>query len=160
VTFTCQQCGECCSTMGEVIVIQEEIAPSCYRIGYTTTGEERQVTLDPDKKDLFSGRTATANRSPACPFLREAGPGRNICTVHNSRPDLCRHYSCFRILVLDPEGNRIGKVLENTRLLRTMDHHLREVWDREISRIDTPDERNWEERVEQALSREGYRVIH
>lgn len=160
MTFTCQQCGECCCMMGEVIEIREETGPRCYRIGYTTTGEERQVAIDPDKADLFSGRTATAKRSPACPFLREVSPGRTLCTIHASRPDLCRHYSCFRVLVLDPEGNRIGKVREHSRILMTMDHPLREVWDRDISRIDNPDERCWEECVEQVLSRKGYRVIH
>ena len=159
MTFICQQCGECCSTMGEIIEIREETAPFSFRIGYTTTGEERQVVVDPDKKELFLCREETTTRSLACPFLRKAAPGRVICTVHLSRPELCRQYSCFRILVLGDENKPSGKVLEHTRMLRTMDHHLRAIWDREICRIDDADEDRWEERVEEVLSREGYRVI-
>jgi len=159
VTFTCQQCGECCSTMGEVIEILEETTPLHFRIGYTTTGEERQVVVDPDKRDLFLGRAATTTRSLSCPFLCEASQGRIICTVHLSRPDLCRQYSCFRILVLDAKGNRIGKVMESTRFLRTMDHGLREVWDREIRDVQIADESVWEKCTEDVLVRNGYRII-
>jgi len=145
--------------MGEIIEIREETAPFSFRIGYTTTGEERQVVVDPDKKELFLCREETTTRSLACPFLRKAAPGRVICTVHLSRPELCRQYSCFRILVLGDENKPSGKVLEHTRILRTMDHHLRAIWDREITRIDDTDEDRWEERVEEVLVREGYRVI-
>lgn len=145
--------------MGEIIEILEETAPFCFRIGYTTTCEERQVVVDPDKQELFLRQEETSKRSLACPFLRKAAPGRIICTVHLSRPDLCRQYSCFRILILDQEGKPSGKVMENTRILRTMDHHIRELWDRDICRINDADERRWEELVEQVLSREGYRVI-
>ncbi|WP_321504972.1 YkgJ family cysteine cluster protein [uncultured Methanoregula sp.] len=159
MTFTCQQCGECCSTMGEIIEILEQTAPLCYRIGYTTTFEKRLVEVDPDKKDLFLCRTVTTKQSLACPFLRKTAPGRSICTVHSSRPDLCRQYSCFRILISDPDGKRIGKVTENTRYLVTMDHRLREVWNRDISGLQIPDEELWEDHVERLLSGKGYRVI-
>jgi len=145
--------------MGEVIEILEETKPLTFRIGYTTTGEERRVEVDPDKKDLFLCRASVSKHSLACPFLREAEPGRIICTVHGSRPDLCRYYSCFRILVLDPAGKRIGKVTENTRYLVTMDHRLREIWDRDISGIPVPEEGLWEENVKKILSCNGYHVI-
>ncbi|MFA4877544.1 MAG: YkgJ family cysteine cluster protein [Methanoregula sp.] len=145
--------------MGEIIEILEEISPLCFRIGYMTTCEERTVVVDPDKKALFLKCEQTAKQSLACPFLREAAPGKIICTVHSSRPDICRQYSCFRIMVLDDEGKRMGKVSHNTRCLITMDHKLREIWDRDISKIQTNDETFWEEHVGEALSGHGYRVI-
>nr|WP_319376773.1 YkgJ family cysteine cluster protein [uncultured Methanoregula sp.] len=159
MTFTCQQCGECCSTMGEIIEVIEEISPLRFRIGYTTTGEERIVVVDPDKKDLFSHKSSMQERSLACPFLCMAAPGRVICTVHASRPDLCRQYSCFRLLVLDARGNRIGKVIESTRILRTMDHPLREIWDREIAGLQVADEHAWEKTAERLLTLRGYTVL-
>jgi uncharacterized protein len=145
--------------MGEIIEILEEISPFCFRIGYMTTCEERTVVVDPDKKAVFLKYEQTAKQSLACPFLREAAPGKIICTVHSSRPDLCRQYSCFRIMVLDAGGKRLGKVSHNTRCLITMDHQLREIWDREVSRIQTSDERLWEDQVRRELSGNGYRVI-
>ena len=52
MTFVCQCCGDCCSTMGEIISIREQISAYEFRIGYTD-GEERMVSVDPDKRDLF-----------------------------------------------------------------------------------------------------------
>jgi Fe-S-cluster containining protein len=145
--------------MGEIIEVIEETSPMKFRIGYTTTCEERIVIVDPDKRDLFLSRPAMQKRSLACPFLRMAAPGRVICTVHSSRPDLCRQYSCFRLLVLNNRGNRIGKVLESTRILRTMDHTLRELWDREIDGMQITEEECWEKSVEKFLVLKGYTVI-
>ena len=55
MTFVCQCCGDCCSTMGEIISVQEQIGSFEFRIRYTD-GEERVVSLDPDKQELFSNQ--------------------------------------------------------------------------------------------------------
>jgi len=158
MVFRCQLCGECCSTMGEIISIHEETGPLHFRIWYTTTGEEREVTVDRDKEDLFRGGT-TGKPTLACPFLRTRGNGEVICSVHESRPDLCRHYSCFRILVLDATGRRTGRVMDGTRYLVTADPHLRAIWEDEIRDLDISDEMAWEASAGEILTRHGFRVI-
>jgi len=145
--------------MGEIIGIREEIRPFHYRIWFTTTGEERTVTVDADKHELFSGQDITTLRPMACPFLRQSAPGTFICSVHDSRPDLCRQYSCFRILVMDGKGKKIGRVMDATRYFTTMDPTLHELWQKEIANVEIPDEQRWEERVDIVLSRAGYRLI-
>jgi Fe-S-cluster containining protein len=145
--------------MGEIIEIRDEIAPLEFHIMYTSTGEERTVRLDPDKKDLFLSQDITSILPMACPFLRQKAPGTVICTVHNSRPELCRQYSCFRILVLDPEGKRIGRVMDASRYFTTMDHPLRELWQQEIASREVPDEAAWEDHIDKVLTGAGYRVI-
>ncbi len=157
MAFLCQMCGECCSTMGEIISILEQTGSTTFRIGYSATLEERVVTLDPDKQDLFF--TARPKTSLACPFLREQGPGRLICTVHQSRPELCRQYSCFRILILDAEGCRVGRVMDKSRHFTTTDPRLHAIWQTKCRLEDIPDEEEWEREVEEILSRAGYRVI-
>lgn len=157
MAFLCQMCGDCCSTMGEIISILEQISSTTFRIGYSATLEERSVTLDPDKQDLFF--TTRPKTSLACPFLREQAPGRFICTVHQSRPELCRQYSCFRILILDPAGNRVGRVRDGSRYFMTTNPQLHEVWQTKCRLEDIPDEEVWEQEVEEILSRAGYRVI-
>jgi len=159
MTFVCQLCGMCCSTMGEIINIREEISPFHYRIWYTTTGEERVVTVDPDKRELFQSAITAAGPSLACPFLRIRDGRDVICTVHLSRPELCRQYSCFRILVLDPDGRRIGRVLNGTRYFSATDAGLYDLWQRECTGLAGGDEMGWEEKVCRILTRAGYRII-
>jgi uncharacterized protein len=159
VAFRCQQCGECCSSMGDVIGIREETGPFGYLIWYKITGEERHVWIDPDKQELFLSHDIAKRRPMACPFLRERSPGAAICTVHYTRPELCRQYACFRILILGPGGERLGRVVDASRYFTTMDSGLRSVWDREIAGCEIGDEAEWEAFVDRVLSEAGYRII-
>lgn len=159
MVFLCAQCGECCSSMGEIIEIREELDSCSFRIGLTVTGEDRIVSLDPDKQDLFRLQEIKTVRPMACPFLREDGNKKCVCSVHASRPELCRRYSCYRILVLDSGHNRVGRVAESSRYFTTTDARLRKIWDEEIANCIIPDEMCWEEHVEQILTVAGYRVM-
>ena len=159
MTFRCQQCGECCSSMGDVIGIREQTGPFAFLIWYKITGEERRVWIDQDKQELFLRQDIRERRPMACPFLRERSPGSAICTVHYTRPDLCRQYSCFRILVLGPGGERLGRVIDASRYFTTMDPELRAIWDREIAGKEIGDDARWEDHVDRVLSGAGYRVI-
>jgi Fe-S-cluster containining protein len=145
--------------MGEIIEIREQVNPREFRIQYTTTGEEHAVWIDADKNDLFLSRATRSLRTLVCPFLRENSLGKLICTVHDSRPELCQQYSCFRVLVCDPEGNRIGRVWDASRYFTTADPLLREVWNREIAGREIPDETTWEIYVAKVLTGKGYRVV-
>lgn len=113
MTFVCQRCGDCCSTMGEIISIQEEISPYEFRVAFTD-GEERVVSVDPDKHELFQAPVREREKPLACPFLSQRAPCKRICTVHTSRPELCRSYVCSRNLILDQEGNKAGWVPHGT----------------------------------------------
>jgi len=145
--------------MGEIISIQEQIGPYEFRIGYTT-GEERVVSVDPDKRELFGSQQQDEERkSIACPFLRQQAPRKRICTVHASRPELCRGYLCSRILILDREGKKAGRVLSGTRFFTTEDRKLLELWTSTLRDMTVPDDEQWEKEVEKVFSYAGYRVI-
>lgn len=159
MVFRCQQCGECCSYIGEIIRIEERIGPARFRIRFSVTGEEREVSLDPDKTGIFASQDITAVRPMACPFLRFPKPHQACCTVHRTRPELCRQYACFRVLVLDHKGNAVGKIPDRSRVLSTPDTGLRDIWNREVAGKDIPEEAAWEAHVEEVCSRAGYRVI-
>jgi|WetSurMetagenome_2_1015567.scaffolds.fasta_scaffold51170_2 uncharacterized protein len=158
VVFQCRQCGECCSSMGEVIAIREERSAFRFQIWFTITGETREVGIDPGKHDLFLRQNLRLRRPNSCPFLRERS-GRYLCTVHLSRPDLCRQYACFRILVLNKEGERVGRVIDASRHFTATDPALQALWDREIRDRPIPDDTLFEEYAGQVLTRAGYRVI-
>lgn len=158
MTFVCQCCGDCCSTMGEIISILEQIDTYKFRIGYTD-GEERIVTVDSDKMELFREQQQDDKKSIACPFLRQRAPHIRICTVHASRPELCRMYLCSRILVLNKDGKKAGRVLPDTRSFTTEDRTLLDLWCLTIRDIPIPDDEVWEKNVEEIFTRAGYRVI-
>ena len=145
--------------MGEIIEIREVLESGSVRIGLSVTGEERIVSVDPEKRDLFRSQEIRTIRPMACPFLRENSNKKFVCSVHTSRPELCRQYSCYRILVLDSRNNRIGRVTDASRYFTTPDADLRRLWNQEIAGIEIPDEACWEEHVEQTLTRAGYRVV-
>lgn len=159
MVFRCQQCGECCSSMGEIIGIREQTDEWEFLIEFSVTGEERQVRIDPDKQELFRAQDILKKRPMACPFLREREVGAVICTVHATRPGLCRQYGCFRVLVTGPKEERLGRVADGSRYFTTMDHDLRALWDREIAPLTIADETAWEEEVERIFSAAGYRVV-
>jgi hypothetical protein len=144
--------------MGEIISIQEQIRPFEFRIGYTN-GEERLVSVDVDKRELFSHQQQNEKKSLACPFLRQRESHERICTVHASRPELCRNYLCSRILILDPDGERAGRVLHGTRSFTTENEALLDLWRRSIRDITIPDDEQWEKTIVDVFTRAGYRVI-
>lgn len=92
---TCLRCGYCCSYMTDVFGIVEQTGTYEFRIAYLITGVQQIVRIDPDKEELFIHTTIHDTRPLACPFLRFTPDGA-ACTIHATRPDLCRMYHCQR----------------------------------------------------------------
>jgi len=80
--------------MADVFGIMEQTGPFEYKIQYLITGVQQIVTIDPDKTYLFSNTTIQDKRPLACPFLRFDREGLALCTVHQTRPELCHMYLC------------------------------------------------------------------
>lgn len=145
--------------MGEIIEIREEMENSSFRIGLSVTGEERIVSVDLNKRELFRLKDDKTLRPMACPFLRQTSNKKYVCSIHSTRPELCRQYSCYRILVLDNNERKMGKVTDASRYFITDNAELRRLWNREIAGVNIPNEKCWEEHVEQTLTSAGYRII-
>ncbi|HOJ95992.1 MAG TPA: YkgJ family cysteine cluster protein [Methanospirillum sp.] len=92
----CSRCGCCCSYMADVFGIIEQTGPFTYRIQYLITGVQQVVTIDQDKREIFSTTSILDKRPLACPFLRFDDENLAMCTVHQTRPELCRMYLCDR----------------------------------------------------------------
>jgi len=158
LTFECFQCGECCSSLGYVYVIRKEHADYCFLVHNNYTGEETEVTVDPDKYGLFDDKSLFEKLPHACPFFRHMSvSGKALCTVHLTRPEICRDYQCWRLLILDHSGRRAGRI-RNIRTLCSDDVHLTNVWENCIEGIDEPDDRKWEDEMIRILRNAGYSV--
>jgi Fe-S-cluster containining protein len=145
--------------MGGVMGITRKTGPGKYQIHYLTTGEEQSVAIDPDKSAIFRDQDIRDLRPMGCPFLRFKKEGEAVCSVHDSRPGLCRQYSCFRVLVMDDAGHHIGRVQPGSRFFSTLDAGLRKRWQDEIAGVSIPDDNAWESHVAEVFSRAGYRVV-
>jgi uncharacterized protein len=156
--FECFQCGECCAHLGLVHTIKEDFGDFLFLIHNNYTGEENPVSIDPDKRELFMDKSIFLQLPHACPFFRrQPGSGKAFCTVHQTRPDICRDYACWRLLILNHRGRIVGKITF-IRKLCSEDPHLTKIWDSCIENQSEPDDRIWEDEMIHTLTRAGYTV--
>jgi hypothetical protein len=160
MSFFCQQCGECCSHMGQIHRIGRQVSEYGYELRNVYGGECALVRIDPDKITLYEDRSIFAEWPEACPFLRKDLPRKKIvCTIHHTRPDLCREFGCWRLLIIDPAGNRAGRIM-GTRHLSAEDPALFTLWAAETADIGILDDDSWDRELIRILEAHGYRVIN
>jgi Fe-S-cluster containining protein len=158
VPFECSQCGECCSHLGLVHTIWEDLGNYRFLVNNQYTGEKTTVVVDQDKILLFCDRSIFTERPEACPFFRYDRDGaRGYCTVHLTRPDICRDYGCWRMLILDAEGKRAGRIMCQ-RFLASEDQRLTRLFEEQINTLTLSDDTEWDKQVIPILVAAGYTV--
>jgi Fe-S-cluster containining protein len=158
VPFECQQCGECCSHLGLVHIIHADLGDNRFVVNNQYTGEKTTVSVDPDKVGLFSDRSIFTDRPEACPFFRyDTVSEKGYCTVHLTRPEICRDYGCWHILILTPEGKRAGRIM-GERHLASEDPALTRLFEEKINNVIEPDNAAWDTMVIRILTVAGYTV--
>jgi len=147
--------------MGQVLRIREKTPENGFIVENCYTGALYHVSIDPDKGDLHGSFTDGCGVSTdTCPFYRLTGnDGQGCCTIHLTRPDICRDYFCSRLTVLDTHGRRVARVFY-PRLLQSDNHSFRLLWERYIDPLAIDDENAWEMSVTEILVRAGYSVLH
>ena len=144
--------------MGMVYRIVEEKGNQEFLLLNEYTGERYEVRIDQDKVHLFKHRMKRHATPEACPFLYPAQDDEPAsCTVHQSRPDVCREVFCCHLLIIDGEGRRVGRVM-GTRHLCPETPQLEELWETRVRTIKVNDDTVWEERVVGILIDAGYTV--
>lgn len=156
--FECCQCGECCRNLGLVFIVREDRRDGSFLVRNRHTGEETTAIVDPDKRDLFGDTRIFSEFPHACPFFRcQPGTAKACCTVHRTRPEICREYQCWRLLIVDRRGRWAGKI-RYSRSLVSEDPFLRRIWTEGIEDLAEPDDRIWEATMVRTLMRAGYSV--
>lgn len=114
--------------------------------------------MDPDKVALFLDTRIFTQRPEACPFFRyDDVSAKGCCTVHLTRPEICRDYGCWRMLILDPAGNRAGRIM-GSRHLAYEDAALGRLFEEKINYITGLSDTDWDEHVIRVLAGAGYTV--
>jgi Fe-S-cluster containining protein len=158
MSFECSQCGECCSHLGLVHVIKEDYGNYHFLVNNQYTGEKTAVSVDPDKISLYCDTSIFLERPEACPFFRYDAPSaKGYCTVHRTRPDICRDYGCWRLLILDSQGKRAGRIMYQ-RHLASEDETLTRLFEEQIRPLGALDDETWDNRLLRILGDAGYTV--
>ncbi len=158
MVFECQQCGECCSIIGKVLFVSSDNGDGAYVLTNRYTGEKTVVEVDPDKTGLFADKSMTEGLSEACPFLRfQEHDGTACCTVHLTRPDMCRDFGCWRLLILKQDGSRAGRVMGRSHFCPD-DPDLTRIWEEQIRELGEPGDESWISAVISILTPAGYTV--
>ena len=121
-------------------------------------GEVKEVRVNPDKTALYEDRSSIDHLPEACPFLRfDPKNGKAWCTVHLTRPSICRDYCCWRLLIHDAEGRRAGRVLYQRTFL-TDSAELRRLWEEVKPTLNGLCDTEWDDAVIRLLTASGYHV--
>ena len=156
--FECSQCGECCSHLGLVHTICADYGNYRFLVNNQYTGEKTEVVVDPDKIDLFCDRSIFLERPEACPFFRyDTAAAKGYCAVHLTRPEICRDYGCWHILILDTGGKRAGRIM-GRRHLASEDGNLTRLFEEKINHLTGLDDEAWDDHVIRELTAAGYSV--
>jgi hypothetical protein len=144
--------------MGQVHTIQEIRGEFEFLVNNQYTGEKTAVVVDQDKHHLFGDKSIFQKQPEACPFLRyQARDRKAYCTVHLTRPEICRDYGCWRLLILNSRGFRAGRIMYQ-RSFFSDDADLTRLWNDCIDTLTEPDDVVWEEKITRILINAGYTV--
>jgi uncharacterized protein len=158
LSFECSRCGDCCTHLGLVHAIKEDFGNYRFLVNNQYTGEKTMVTVDPDKILIFHDRSTLLVHPDACPFFRvDATDAKCYCTIHQTRPEICRDFGCWRMLILDSAGKRVGRIM-NLRHLASTDEALTRLFLEKVSSLAGCDNADWDARVIRVLIEAGYTV--
>jgi len=144
--------------MRDVHATIEECGNYTFIVHNAYTGDVKEVRVDPDKIALFEDASSIDGLPDACPFLRFDGKtGKAWCTVHLTRPYLCREYCCWRLLILDARGKRAGRVMYQTTFIPDSDE-LGRLWERMQPTLNGLSGTEWDDAVISMLTAAGYRI--
>lgn len=138
--------------------IEKEISEYTFQVRNEYTGERYMVEVTEGLRSLYDDKSIFTDLPEACPFFRK---GRDTdlwyCTVHLTRPDVCREYGCWRFLILDPQGNRAGRVM-GSRHLYAENPGLQQIWDEKVRNFSETDDVLWDKKMCEIIRAAGFIV--
>jgi len=162
ISFLCDHCGKCCSSLGAYIRIERQLSEQDYYCKNGITGEIFPVHVAPEfAREIDENFTSgTAGSRPGCIFLRRnpAGPCF-VCAIYPTRPRLCREYRCYHMVIFNARDEPAGRMVGRADI-QTADPVLARIWNDEVKPLPSPatpcSDPAWLERVCAILTAHGY----
>lgn len=161
-SFTCDRCGKCCVSLGRSIIIERQLNDRDYYCRSTIDNLFFSARVDPAFAEeiadefLVQEDTSAGTHPKVCPFLRNVpGSDTTTCAIYATRPKVCQSFQCYRMIIMDRNGNTCGRVIGKNSL-RTDDPALENLWQGLVVPIPVGNPAEWARRVAAILADHGY----
>ena len=158
--FECTLCGKCCMHAGgHLIEVDKRLTSRDFLCRQKIVGGTFRARVEERFLDAFKDTTESNKHQSWCPFLRglPGEEGKYVCTIHNSRPLVCRSYTCCAMRIFAGDGQEVGRV-KGRRSLVTEDEALARCWKESVAPLAIDDDTFWRSEVAGILGRAGYQV--
>jgi Fe-S-cluster containining protein len=149
-------------SLGPHIKIERQLNDRDYYCRCTIDNTIFPVHVDPEYRDEIADEFADEDpvssppKKKPCVFLRKNRHGEGTCcAIYTTRPNVCRDFRCYRLLIRNRNGVICGKVIgKNT--LRADDATLDNLWNEQVIIIPYGDDIAWTKQVARILAAHGY----
>lgn len=157
VAFNCFRCGKCCASYGQFITIERKLTDRDYYCRYGIKNEMFSAHVEGDYTVSYPTDSTGKTLTKGCPFLKKNLSGDGFaCAIYATRPQVCKEFRCYRMLVYDREGHECGRLM-GTHDLKTDDETLARIWEEEIVPLSDLKASLPEKRIIDILAVHGYR---
>jgi len=158
VAFECSWCGKCCACYGDFIKIERQLTSRDYYCRYGIKNEMFLAHVEVDYIGDYPVESKDSNKTKkGCPFMHKSLSGSGFaCAIYATRPQVCKEFRCYRMLIFDRDGHECGRILGRNQL-KTTDEALGRIWNEEIEPIPYREGSRWEKMVIDTLATHGYR---
>jgi uncharacterized protein len=160
--FECSWCGKCCASFGQFIKIERQLNDWDYYCRYSISGDVFPVHVLPEYAGDFADEFEESGdrrgkTGDKCIFMRKNQDGKGFaCIIYPTRPQICREFRCYRMLIHHREGHQCGRIIGRNEL-KSNDEELVRIWNDLIIPLPHHDDSCWEREVIVLLSQHGYR---
>jgi len=156
VVFKCFGCGKCCTSFGDFIKIERQINHRDYYCRYGIKNEIFLAHVEGDYTVSSPAYPGEEKPVKGCPFLKKNLSGDGFtCAIYSTRPQVCKEFRCYRMLIYDHEGHECGRLM-GIHDLRTTDQTLEKIWKEEVAPMPGLSDRNQKKQVIDILAAHGY----
>jgi hypothetical protein len=160
--FECSWCGKCCASFGQFIRIERQLNDRDYYCRYGITGDVFPVHVLSEYAGEFADEFEESGEQcgrtgDRCVFMRKNQDGKGFtCVIYLTRPQICREFRCYRMLIHHRDGHPCGRIIGRNEL-KSADTELVRIWNDSVIPLPHHDDSCWERDVIALLSRHGYR---
>jgi len=156
-TFECTWCGKCCACFGAFIQIERELTSRDYYCRYVIKNELFLAHIEGDYAESHRPGPEEGGPEKGCPFMRKNQAGSGFaCAIYATRPQICREFRCYRMLIHHPDGHECGRIMGRNEL-KTVDGTLEQIWKEQVAHLTYNDDMIWIKNVITLLTAHGYR---
>jgi Fe-S-cluster containining protein len=154
--FVCTWCGKCCTCYGDFIRIERQFSSRDYFCRYGIKNESFYAHVQEDYIGDYPLASQEGQKRKGCPFMRKNLSVEGFaCAIYDTRPQVCRDFRCYRMVIYDRDGRACGKIMGRNQL-KTDDKELEKIWKEEIEPIPYREGTRWEKMVIETLAAHGY----